>query len=98
VVAEIAGDFRAFAEAEDAFQRVRDGLQGDLSQLDRELSAALAQWSDDAAEAYRVTYSQWHQAARDMAGRLAGLRTVIVVSDHDFRAAQRAGLRMWRRR
>ncbi len=98
VVSRISGDFAAFAEAEDAFQRVLDGVQRTLSDLDRDLPAALAQWTGEAVDVYRVAYGQWHQAARDMADRLAGLHGVIAVSNRNFRSARAAGLRMWAER
>lgn len=96
-MAFIAGDFGAFAEAEEAFEEIHGALTETLDELDGKLRAGLSRWEGDAVQAYWRAHDEWRAAADDIRAHLKWLHSVLTTAHGNFGNARDTTISMWSR-
>ncbi|MBX6769389.1 MAG: WXG100 family type VII secretion target [Actinomadura rubrobrunea] len=70
-------DFGAMQQAYATFQAKYTQMQTELDDLEKSVESKLAQWEDDAKNAYFDAKRQWEQSAQDIGRVLQQLGAVI---------------------
>jgi WXG100 family type VII secretion target len=70
-------DFGAMQQAYAAFQQQYNRMTSELDDLEKNVESKLAQWEDDAKNAYFEAKKQWEQSAQEIGQVMQALGAVI---------------------
>lgn len=92
---EIRVDFRALEDAENNLRMAVDQIDQHLTELEGYVEQLLANWTGEAAEAYRHTQHEWDHAVAAMREEVREMHTLIVTAHGNHAGAVRASTKIW---
>lgn len=92
---ELAVDFRALEDGEQALRVAVDVIDRELHELERLLQPLVATWHGQAAERYRTAQHEWDAAAASMREELAQLHQLVVLAHGNHADAVRVSQAIW---
>ncbi|KAB2347831.1 WXG100 family type VII secretion target [Actinomadura rudentiformis] len=87
-------NFGAMQQAYAAFQQKYTAMQSELDDLEKSVEQKLAQWEDDAKNAYMDAKRQWEASAADVGRIIQALGTVVNSSAETGQSTMRSNTQM----
>ncbi|MGW5789156.1 WXG100 family type VII secretion target [Saccharopolyspora sp. NPDC003752] len=92
---QIAVDFRALEEGEDALRRAVDEIDFQLTELEGVVARLLGSWNGEAADAYQAAQTEWDQAVAAMRETVREMHQLLVTAHGNQASAVRANAHVW---
>ena len=92
---QIAVDFRALEEGEDALRRLVDEIDINLTELEGYVAQLLNSWSGEAADAYRAAQDEWGAAVAGMRENVREMHQLVVTAHGNQASAVRTNSQIW---